>query len=137
MKQTRKGNQWYFGMKVHVGTDTRGLVHSLTITDAAQHDSTQLAQLLRGQESVLYGDKAYDNADTKLRYRGRGISAALPPAFRPNAAQHCDTARTVAPRTPVQTFPGTYAHAYKISHLIYCLENQIDLLLRRTSPRTH
>lgn len=72
MKQTRKGNQWYFGMKVHVGTDTRGLVHSLTTTDAAQHDSTQLPQLLHGQESVLYGDKAYDSADTKLHWEAEG-----------------------------------------------------------------
>ena len=59
MKQTRKGNQWYFGMKVHVGTDTRGLVHSLTTTDAAQADITQLPALLHGTESTRYGDKAY------------------------------------------------------------------------------
>ena len=72
MKQTRKGNQWYFGLKVHVGTDTRGLVHALTTTDAAQHDSTQLPHLLHGQESVLYGDKAYDNADTKAHWEAEG-----------------------------------------------------------------
>ena len=72
MKQTRKGNQWYFGMKVHVGTDTRGVVHSLTTTDAAHHDSTQLPHLLHGQESTLYGDKAYDNADTKAHWEAEG-----------------------------------------------------------------
>lgn len=59
MKQTRKGKTWYFGMKVHVGTDRRGLVHSLTTTDAAQADITQLPQLLHGEETVLYGDRAY------------------------------------------------------------------------------
>src|SRR5262245_44654800 len=42
MKQTRKGNQWYFGMKAHVGTDCRGVVHSLVTTDAAVADVTQL-----------------------------------------------------------------------------------------------
>ncbi len=72
MKQTRKGNQWYFGMKIHVGTDTRGIVHSLTTTDAATHDSTQLSQLLHGQESTLYGDKAYDSADTKAHWEAEG-----------------------------------------------------------------
>jgi IS5 family transposase len=72
MKQTRKGNQWYFGMKVHIGTDTRGLVHSLTTTNAAQHDATQLAQLLHGQETTLYGDKAYDSADTKAHWEAEG-----------------------------------------------------------------
>lgn len=72
MKQTRKGNQWYFGMKIHVGTDTRGLVHSLTTTDAAHHDSTQLPALLHGQESILYGDKAYDSAETKTHWETEG-----------------------------------------------------------------
>ena len=59
MEQTRKGNQRYFGMKVHSGTDTRGLVHSLTTTDAATADITQLDDLLHGHETTLYGDKAY------------------------------------------------------------------------------
>ena len=72
MKQTRKGQQWYFGMKVHVGTDTRGLVHSLTTTDAAQADITQLPALLHGQESSLYGDKAYYKADDKVHWEAAG-----------------------------------------------------------------
>jgi IS5 family transposase len=59
MRQTRKGNQWYFGMKLHVGTDTHGVVHRLTATHAATADITQLPALLHGQERVLYGDRAY------------------------------------------------------------------------------
>jgi IS5 family transposase len=59
MKQARKGNTWYFGMKVHVGTDRRGLVHSLHTTDAAQMDVSQLPYLLHGAEQALYGDRAY------------------------------------------------------------------------------
>jgi len=59
MRQTRKGHQWYFGLKLHVGTDPRGLVHSLTATDAATADITQLPALVHGQERVLYGDQAY------------------------------------------------------------------------------
>lgn len=59
MHQARKGNQWYFGMKVHVGTDPKGVVHSITTTDAAQADITQFVDLLHGDESVAYGDKAY------------------------------------------------------------------------------
>lgn len=53
------GQPAYFGMKVHVGTDTQGLVHTVTTTDAAQADITQLPQLLHGAETTLYGDKAY------------------------------------------------------------------------------
>ena len=68
MKQTRKGKQWYFGMKLHVGTDRRGLVHSLTTTNAAQADITQLPQLIHGQESTLWGDKAYYKRDDKINW---------------------------------------------------------------------
>jgi IS5 family transposase len=59
MEQTKKGQQWHFGMKAHVGTDIGGLVHSLTTTDAKAGDITQLPQLLHGEETTLYGDQAY------------------------------------------------------------------------------
>ena len=72
MQQTRKGNVWHFGMKVHVGTDTRGLVHTLTTTGAATADITQLRDLLHGHESTLYGDKAYDKADDKAQWEASG-----------------------------------------------------------------
>ncbi len=59
MQQTRKGNQWHFGMKLHVGTDVRGLVHHVRATPAGAADVTQLPALLHGRERVLYGDQAY------------------------------------------------------------------------------
>jgi len=59
MKQTRKGQQYYFGMKVHAGTDTRGITHSLAFTHAAVGDITMLPGLLHGEERELYGDRAY------------------------------------------------------------------------------
>lgn len=62
MRQTRKGNQWYFGMKVHTGTDLHGLVHSITTTDAAQADINHVSDLLHGDETALYGDSAYSAA---------------------------------------------------------------------------
>lgn len=59
MKQGRKGKTWVFGMKVHTGSDRRGIVHSLTTTDAGAADITQLPQLLHGEEKELFGDQAY------------------------------------------------------------------------------
>src|SRR5512147_2851679 len=59
MKQTRKGKNWHFGMKLHIGTDRRGIVHSVTATHAGESDIGQLARLLHGEERVLYGDQAY------------------------------------------------------------------------------
>ena len=73
MRQTRKGNTWYFGMKVHVGTDRRGIVHALTTTDAATADVTQLPQLLHGEERALYGDQAYWNEGDRQAAAAAGV----------------------------------------------------------------
>jgi IS5 family transposase len=72
MRQTKKGYEWHFGMKVHVRTDKRGIVHSLTTTDAAQADLNQLPELVHGEERELYGDGAYWNeADWRSFGEGR------------------------------------------------------------------
>ena len=73
MKHTRKGKQYYFGMKVHAGTDTRGVTHSLACTDAATSDITMLPELLHGQERELYGDRAYWSEDHRLCAKHAGI----------------------------------------------------------------
>ena len=60
MHQTRKGKQWYFGMKLHIGVDSRtGLAHSAVVTAANVHDKHPLPDLLHGNEQRLYGDSAY------------------------------------------------------------------------------
>lgn len=60
MHQTRKGQQWYFGMKMHIGVDSRtGLAHSAVVTAANVHDKHPLPDLLHGDEQRVYGDSAY------------------------------------------------------------------------------
>ena len=60
MRQTRKGNQWYFGMKAHIGVDSRTkLIHSVVATAANVHDSQVLPDLLHGEETRVWGDSAY------------------------------------------------------------------------------
>ena len=73
MKQTKKGNTWHFGMKVHVGTDKKGLVHSLTTTDAAAADITQLPNLLHGGEREIFGDQAYWKEDLRRDFTEAGV----------------------------------------------------------------
>jgi len=73
MKQTRKGKNWHFGMKLHIGTDRRGVVHSLTATHAAESDIKQLPQLLHGEESVVYGDQAYWKEEDREAFEEAGI----------------------------------------------------------------
>ena len=60
MHQTRKGKQWYFGMKAHVGVDSkRKLIHSVMATAAHVADSRVLPHLLHGREECVWGDQAY------------------------------------------------------------------------------
>lgn len=73
MKQTRKGKSWYFGLKVHTGTDTRGLTHSLTVTNAAQADIKEMSELLHGEESAVYGDQAYWKEADREEFERRGV----------------------------------------------------------------
>ena len=60
MHQTKKGNQWYHGMKVHAGVDAgTGYVHTITGTAANVHDSQETANLIREDDEVMYGDSGY------------------------------------------------------------------------------
>jgi len=68
MKQTMKGRQWYFGMKAHVGVDSKTkLIHSAAATPANVHDSVMLPQLLHGRETRVYGDAAYCGKTETIR----------------------------------------------------------------------
>ena len=63
MHQTKKGNQWYFGMKAHIGVDMEsGLVHTVQTTPANAADVTEVANLLHGEESVVHADAGYTGA---------------------------------------------------------------------------
>ncbi len=70
MHQVRKGNQWYFGMKAHVGVDAETkLVHSVEATAANVADSRVLPDLLHGEETEVYGDQAYQGHGEAIRQR--------------------------------------------------------------------
>jgi len=87
MHQTKKGNQWFFGMKAHIGVDSRTkLIHTVVATPANTADSTVLPDLLHGEETRVWGDQAYrgqrevirEHAPhakdfTNRRYRHRGV----------------------------------------------------------------
>lgn len=73
MKQTHKGRNWHFGMKLHIGTDKRGIVHSVRATAAAVADVTQMLELLHGQERAVFGDQAYWKEDHRTFLESLGI----------------------------------------------------------------
>jgi IS5 family transposase len=67
MHQTKKGNQWFFGMKAHIGVDAdSGLVHTVTTTAANEADVEQVADLLHGKEQQVWADSGYRGAQTRV-----------------------------------------------------------------------
>jgi transposase, IS5 family len=93
MHQTKKGNQWHFGMKAHIGVDVAsGVVHSLTGTAANEADINQMAAVLHGQEKAVFADAGYTGAAKRPEHAERevswniavkrGIIKALPKALR-------------------------------------------------------
>jgi transposase, IS5 family len=75
MHQTKKGNQWYFGMKAHTGVDKdSGLVHTVGISAANLHDSQAMNELLHGQETALWGDSAYQSKERQQTAEENGLA---------------------------------------------------------------
>ena len=68
MHQTKKGNQWHFGMKAHIGVDVdSGLVHTVTTTAANASDVSQVEALLHGKEEVVHADAGYIGAQQRVK----------------------------------------------------------------------
>jgi len=86
MKQTRKGRNWHFGMKLHIGADKRGIVHTVRATDASVADINQMPELLHGQEREVFGDQAYWKEDDRKFLEAWGMRYRInrrPTAHRP------------------------------------------------------
>ena len=93
MHQTRKGKNWYFGMKLHIGVDVvSGLVHSLVTTPAHVHDLTPVPELLHGCERLVWGDAGYQGIPKRPEHQDRDVHwhVALRPGVR----------RTLEPDSP-------------------------------------
>lgn len=70
MHQTKKGNQWYYGMKAHIGVDAgSGYVHSVTATAANVHDIRETPHLVREDDKVVYGDSGYTGVEKREEIR--------------------------------------------------------------------
>jgi IS5 family transposase len=101
MHQTKKGNQWYFGMKAHIGADVEsGLVHTVTVTAANVADVAETGNLLHGEEKSVHADAGYTGAekredltDCKADFHiaaKRGSVKALPEGELKEATKHLE-----------------------------------------------
>jgi len=83
MKQAKKGNQWYFGMKAHIGVDAdSGLVHSVVGTAASVNDVTQAGSLLHGEEEAAFADAGYQGVHKRAEAAGPNWYVAMRPGLR-------------------------------------------------------
>jgi IS5 family transposase len=90
MHQAKKGNNYYFGMKAHIGVDSQsGLVHTLVTTPANVNDVTQAHALLHGEETAAYGDAGYQGVEK--REENQNTSVAWHTAMRPGKRKQLDT----------------------------------------------
>jgi IS5 family transposase len=87
MHQTKKGNQLYFGMKIHVGADVdSGAAHSVRVTAANQADISELPNLLREDDAVVFGDAAYASDEYKRGARALGMSWRVQDKAKPKGS---------------------------------------------------
>jgi IS5 family transposase len=83
MKQTKKGNQWYYGMKAHIGVDAEsGLVHTVVCTSANVNDLNVAGQLLHGEEDSAFGDAGYQGVHKRPEAEGPNWHVAMRPGKR-------------------------------------------------------
>ncbi len=92
MHQTKKGNQWHFGMKAHIGVDAEsGLVHTVVGTAANVNDVTQAGQLLHGEETDAWGDAGYQGVDKREEFKDSKVRWEV--AMRPGKRRALDPER--------------------------------------------
>ncbi len=78
MSQSKKGNQWYFGMKAHIGVDVRsGLVHTAGVTTGKVHDAKVMDNLIREDDRAVFADKGYVNEEKKRAARRADVYWAV------------------------------------------------------------
>ena len=136
MHQAKKGREWHFGMKAHVGTDLNGLVHTLVTTDAAQADISQLPPLLHGQERELYGDQAYWSEFHRIAAQQHGVRYRV--NRRPNPAARLTSAHQ---RQLNRLRSATRARCEHAFHVVKCLWGFTKVryrgLAKNTAPTVH
>ena len=120
MHQTKKGNQWHFGMKAHIGVDAEsGLVHTVVATAANEHDVTQAHTLLHGDETDVFADAGYVGVAKREENQGRAVNWHV--AMRPGK-------RRALPETPLGKILEAIEHTKariraKVEHPFHVLKN--------------
>ena len=119
MHQTRKGQQWFFGMKLHIGVDeTLGLIHSLETTPANASDINHAGCLLHGDEKRVWGDAGYAGVDKREEHQARAVNwlVALRPGKRAQLPPTSQLARVEKAKAGVR---AKVEHPFKYIKVIF------------------
>ena len=92
MSQTKKGNQWHFGMKAHIGVDAEsGLIHTVECTTAKVADITMMETCLHGEETIAFGDRGYHKANRTIeQFAKEGELSVITPTKKPAGGKLTD-----------------------------------------------
>lgn len=123
MHQTKKGNQWYFGMKIHVGADVdSGAAHSVTVSAANTADISELPKLLRAEDQVIFGDAGYASDEYKRGARHLGMRWAVQDKAKPGCCLSARQKRRNRQRSRVRA---------RVEHLFRVVKRQFGYLKTR------
>jgi len=124
MHQTRKGHQWHFGMKAHIGVDAdTGIVHTLVTTPANTADVTQAHRLLHGEEDVAFGDAGYQGVEKRQDRRNTPVQWEV--ALRPGKRRALPD--TLAGRMAEQIEQFKASIRAKVEHPFHIVKNRFGL----------
>ncbi|MHB1532743.1 IS5 family transposase [Acidithiobacillus sp.] len=112
MSSTKKGNQWYFGMKAHVATDLQGVVEAVEVTAAKVPDHKALDALLTGEEPVVLADRGYDYPSVHERLAAQGTRDAV--ALRRTPGQRKGLAALKRYNRSVARIRALGEHAFRV-----------------------
>ena len=121
MHQTKKGNQWHFGMKAHIGVDMEsGLVHTVVATAANEADVNQTEHLLHGTENVVFADAGYTGADKREALKDKPIEwhVAMKRGKLKAMAENLDTF--------CQTNGGSFEDKFNVKKAMKAFEKAFD-----------
>jgi IS5 family transposase len=112
MHSSKKGNQWYFGMKAHVGVDaSSGLVHTAGVTSGNVHDAKVMDRLVRDDDTAVYGDKGYASDAKKRAAEATGVLWAVKEKAKPGGRL---TARQRARNRRVGKVRAKVEHVFRV-----------------------
>ncbi len=124
MHQTKKGNQWHFGMKAHIGVDAdSGLTHTLVTTPANAADVTKAHELLHGQEKVAFGDAGYRGVEK--RDGQKNVAARWHVALRPGKRRALPNNRQGRIAEQLEQLKASVRA--KVEHPFHIIKNQFGL----------